>query len=91
MKKLKKLKLNALSEVSLEDKEMNVLKGGNSAGCHCSCYWSDYRGSGSDDNMAANYSSGDGTISKQGCNQYWMVGSGILECNECNENKSGYY
>ena len=36
--KLKKLKLNALSEAVLKDKEMNALKGGDSC-CTCSCYY----------------------------------------------------
>ena len=89
--KLKRLKLSDLSDKSLKDKEMNALRGGNLEGCYCSCYWADYGGSSSDDNMKSNYSSGDGTHSKQGCNQYWMVGSGILDCNDCNENKSGYH
>ena len=41
--KLKKLKLNALSEAGLKDKEMNALKGGY-LGCRCSCYWADRSG-----------------------------------------------
>lgn len=52
MKKLKKLKLNVLSEASLEDKEMNALKGGIC--CTCSCYWEKRAGSDSNDNMILN-------------------------------------
>ena len=65
--KLKKLKLNALSEAGLKDKEMNALKGGNC--CRCSCYW-DGKPGGSEwnDNMNANY--GLDTESEKGCNQY---------------------
>lgn len=89
--KLKRLKLSDLSDKSLKDKEMNALRGGNLDGCHCSCYWENQGGSSSDDNMTSNYSRGDGTHSAQGCNQHWMVGSGIMDCNDCNENKSGYH
>ena len=72
MKKLKKLKLNALSEVSLEDKEMNALRGGSC--CTCSCYWEDQGGSSSSDNSSANSKIGDGGYSLQGCNQYVNCG-----------------
>ena len=81
--KLKRLKLSDLSDKSLKDKEMNALKGGNLEGCRCSCYWENQGGSSSDDNMSANYSLGDGTKSYDGCNQYWMVGSGVLDCETC--------
>lgn len=64
--KLGRLKLNALSEASLKDKDMNVLKGGNC--CNCSCYWADRGGSSIEDNTNANYSND--TESKDGCNQY---------------------
>lgn len=74
MKKLRKLKLNALAEMALEDKEMNSLRGGDC--CFCSCYWADYGGSASDDNRSANYQRGDGTASKYGCNQYVQCGDG---------------
>ena len=45
MKVLKKIKLNQLSKVELEKREMDALKGGNDCGdCTCSCYggWSAY-------------------------------------------------
>ena len=74
MKKLKKLKLNALSEVSLEDKEMKALKGGTC--CTCSCYWENRGGSDSNDNMKANYKTG--AESTQGCNEF-------VYCDEPNE------
>ena len=39
MKVLKKIKLNQLSKVELEKREMDALKGGNDCGdCTCSCY-----------------------------------------------------
>jgi natural product precursor len=38
MKKLKKLKLNNISKMELESRQMNMLKGGNcSCTCGCSC------------------------------------------------------
>lgn len=41
MKKLSKLKLNALSDANLQDREMNTLKGGNiSRSCGCGCHGS---------------------------------------------------
>lgn len=64
--KLKKLKLNVLSEENLQDKTMNVLKGGNC--CTCSCYWEGSGGSSSGDNQQANYRQD--TTSVHGCNQY---------------------
>lgn len=65
--KLKKIKLNALSESTLKDKAMGALKGGNC--CRCSCYWEGKpKGASSDDNMGANYALD--TESKHGCNQY---------------------
>lgn len=39
MKKLGKLKLNQLSKVELEQREMNALRGG--CYCSCGCYPSD--------------------------------------------------
>ena len=85
--KLKKLKLNALSEAGLKDKEMNAMKGGY-LGCRCSCYWADQGGSSSDDNMGANYTKGDGAHSTEGCNQYWAVGSGVFDGPDCNESNN---
>lgn len=39
MKALKKIKLNQLSKVELENRDMNALKGGNDCGsCVCVCY-----------------------------------------------------
>ncbi|RGX80594.1 TIGR04149 family rSAM-modified RiPP [Bacteroides stercorirosoris] len=76
--RLKKLKLNALSEAGLKDKEMNALKGGNC--CTCSCYWEGKPGgSSSSDNSSANVNIGDnGGHSSEGCNQYF-------ECNDSND------
>lgn len=47
------MKLNALSEANLEEKEMKALKGGIC--CTCSCYRENYGGSDSNDNTNANY------------------------------------
>ena len=63
---MKKLKLTALSENIMKDKEMKAIVGGNC--CRCSCYWEDRGGSSSDDNLAANYA--DDLESVHGCNQY---------------------
>jgi natural product precursor len=67
MKKLKKLKLNVLSEANLRDKEMNGLKGGGNQ-CGCSCAYANNGGSCTGDNLVANSkggytskNSGDGT------------------------------
>lgn len=74
--KLKKIKLNALSEAGLKDKAMGVLKGGTC--CTCSCYWEGKPGgSSSMDNMTANHDSPGGAESKHGCNQYGWCGDGI--------------
>lgn len=73
MKKLKKIKLNALSEANLGDKEMNSLRGGEFC-CGCSCYWEGQYGSSAMDNMGANHESW--TESTQGCNQYGWCGEG---------------
>ncbi len=68
MKKLGKLKLNQISKVELEKRELNILKGGvlcacACAGSNCSCAYagiqdgpddSYYGGSSDSDNSAAN-------------------------------------
>ena len=57
MKKLKKLKLNTLSNQNLENKEMNALKGG--VVCTCSClYEGQSGGSSTTDNALANFNLG---------------------------------
>lgn len=73
MKKLSRLKLNNLSDRQLEKIEMNELKGGNSDRfCTCSCFWAEYGGSSSSDNMNANYKVGPyGGYSPEGGNNYW--------------------
>lgn len=38
IKKLGKLKLNQLSKVELEQREIKALKGGYGCGCSCACY-----------------------------------------------------
>lgn len=63
---LKKIKLNMLSELTIQSKAMNALRGGNC--CDCSCYYEDKKGSSSNDNMNANYKLD--TYSPIGCNQY---------------------
>lgn len=73
--KLKKLKLNALSEAGLKDKEMSALKGGTC--CTCSCYWEGTPGGSSSlDNSGANFTFGGESI--KGCNEY-------VYCDEPNE------
>ena len=65
--KLKKLKLNALSEAGLKDKEMNDLKGGNC--CTCSCYHEGEPGySSSADNSKGNYKFDGHSV--EGCNEF---------------------
>jgi len=74
MKKLKKMKLNAINEQSLKEKEMSGLKGGTC--CYCSCYWEGKGGSSSNNNSEANWKSE--TISVNGCNSYqYCTGDGV--------------
>ena len=65
--KIKRFKLNALSEQCLKEKEMNAILGGIKY-CTCSCFWENNTGSSSADNRNANYALG--YESAQGCNQY---------------------
>lgn len=76
--KLNRIKLNALSESTLKDKEMNAILGGGI--CFCSCYFENNGGSSSGTNMAAN--GAEGLKSYDGCNNmiysqetgaYWDV------------------
>lgn len=69
MKKISKLRLNQLSEIKLQDREMNELRGGEWC-CSCSCYWAGNGGSSSNDNSKANYNSHDQNYSNQGSNCY---------------------
>ena len=64
---MKKLKLTALSENIMKDKEMKAIVGGVLC-CTCSCYWENNTGSSTDDNRDANFILG--TESEHGCNQY---------------------
>ncbi len=71
----KKLKLSALSEAMLKDKEMSSLFGGGEPRyCTCSCAFEGKPGgASSEENKAANYSLGSyGGYSTTGCNQYYM-------------------
>lgn len=61
-----KLKLTALSDAIMKDKEMSAILGGNC--CTCSCYWENNTGSSSVDNRDANFNWG--INSPIGCNQY---------------------
>lgn len=64
--RIQRIKLNALSEAQLHDKEMNAILGG-SYSCECSCYYEGQPGgSTSADNAVAN--SGLNIISPVGCN-----------------------
>ena len=71
----RKLKLSALSEALLKDKEMStIFGGGDSCYCTCSCAYEGLPGGASaEDNRAANYNLGNyGGYSTTGCNQYYM-------------------
>lgn len=63
--KLNRIRLNALSESILRDKEMNAIFGGGT--CSCSCYFENKGGSPDGTNMAANGAFG--YDSEHGCNQ----------------------
>lgn len=69
MKKIKKLKLNTLSENLLTQKQMNELKGGDWI-CTCSCLYENQGGSSSGDNSYANYDTADQNRSVGGSNCY---------------------
>lgn len=72
----KKLKLNALSEMMLKDKEMCFIMGGRFCSCSCA-YEGTPGGSSSANNKEANYNLGpDGGYSTSGCNAYIMSGPG---------------
>lgn len=51
--KLKKIKLNELSDVQLNEKEMCRILGGT-GNCQCGCHYTDSGGSSSSDNNSAN-------------------------------------
>ena len=71
----RKLKLSALFEALLKDKEMStIFGGGDSRYCTCSCAYEGLPGGASaEDNRAANYNLGNyGGYSTTGCNQYYM-------------------
>jgi natural product precursor len=88
MKKLEKLKLNALFEANLLDREMNGLRGGNDdyTECFCSCYWEGKGGSTTSSNRSANSSNNYHSV--QGCNQYMQSGSDVGYCADCNESNN---
>ncbi|MDR1743651.1 MAG: TIGR04149 family rSAM-modified RiPP, partial [Dysgonamonadaceae bacterium] len=55
MKRLKKLKLNNLEQGFLNDREMNILRGGGTPGnCNCCCGYENNGGSSSSANSSAN-------------------------------------
>ena len=64
--RLNRIKLNALSESCLQDKEMNAIVGGHET-CRCSCAYADQGGSSESNNMMAN--AADLLYSETGCNQ----------------------
>ncbi len=69
----KRLKLKALSEAMLRDKEMGCLMGG-CVMCTCSCLYTHENGITSEQNSVANYHLGDyGGYSTAGCNNYWTT------------------
>ena len=61
MKKLKKIKLNQLNHAEMEDRAMNMLRGGNTCGCGCD------GPSGDEDNYSSNW---DGNLYSPGGNQH---------------------
>lgn len=80
----KKLKLSALSEMMLKDKEMGSILGGEDQDryCTCACAYANQGGSPSYDNSAANYDLGpEGGYSTFGCNTYETVRPGITRYN----------
>ena len=71
----KKLKLSALSEMMLKDKEMCSIMGGRF--CTCSCAYANQGGSSSENNSAANYGLGaHGGYSTSGCGVYETTAPG---------------
>ena len=71
---MKKLKLNQIEKSNLTNKEMNSLTGGIWL-CTCSCYWAGTPGGASiQDNTTANTLIPGGGYSKEGGNQYKMLG-----------------
>jgi natural product precursor len=65
---MKNMKLNALENQSLNNREMNAVRGGDCTRvCSCSCYYANNNGSSINANGDANYGSGaSGTDSKKG-------------------------
>jgi natural product precursor len=90
MKKLGKLKLNALNEQDLAEKQMNALRGGGN--CFCSCYWAGNGGSSELNNRNANYNYG--YHSAEGCSQYAMFDNyysyGLATCSNCDASHPFY-
>jgi len=59
MKKLKKLKLNQLAEVELNEREMcRILGGGTPGCCQCGCHYANSGGSSTSANDSANNAGG---------------------------------
>lgn len=57
---MKKIKLNQLANEKLQDQEMKLVNGGYvmKDDCGCGCYYYDSGGSGTTDNLNANYATG---------------------------------
>ncbi len=97
MKKLRKLKLNQLSETLLNEQEMKVLVGGGTA-CNCTCWAAGQGGSQSPANDSANSAEGY-TISGPGVNPGGCGGDGggenpntrPSECEYCMEVNTNYF
>jgi natural product precursor len=71
MKKLQKLRLNALKEQYLAEKQMKVLSGGECVTCQCSCYWAGNGGSSIASNKTANAQHGYSSV--DGYNRYTVI------------------
>lgn len=98
MKKLRKLKLNQLSETMLNEQEMKVLVGGTGSACNCTCWAENQGGSKSPANDSANTASGN-TISGPGVNPGGCTGGGSgadpnsrpSECEYCMEVNTNHF
>jgi natural product precursor len=79
MKQLGKLKLNRLSDVELNEKELNRILGGGTPGdCCCGCNYASSGGSSSSANDSANNASG---LHSPGCGSGGGDGSIIVMSN----------
>jgi natural product precursor len=81
MKQIGKLKLNQLSKAELNEREMNLIKGG---ACGCGCLYANSGGSSTSSNDSANYQSG---YTSPGSN----YGSSCSPCSSNSANESDFW